>query len=373
MKKFFILAAAAIVTMASCTKTEVVENAKGQDAISFNAFFHKTTKANLTTGDNIAAFEVTAMLDNKTYFEAVNVSKSGSAWTYSPVQYWPASGSLDFFAWAPTTSGTGIYKNAYNVFTVTPAQDAASQYDFVVARTQGSKAATTGNGAKNGVTVNFRHAMSQIAVKVFNGNKNLQYDIYGWKVCGVDVDGTFSLKDDNTDTKDAAKLAYSDWTDNAANFTGMFFDDFSKYNKINTSANEESSDAAAITGATSMILVPQTGSAAATDYTSSTASAVMNGSYIAIDMEIKNATDGTVVAARQWCCWPVAYSWNPGYKYTYIIDLSQGGYKEVNDGNDETDPKEDDDLDLVLDDAQIVFTAVTVDDWTDADDTVVEM
>lgn len=373
MKKFFVIAVAAVAAMASCSKTDLIETANDQNAINFNAFFHKATKANLTTGDNIAAFEVTAMLNDATYFSAISVSKSGTpaAWTYSPVQYWPASGTLDFFAWAPTASGTGISKNAYNVFTVAPAAAASSQYDFVVARTQGSKDATTGNSATSGVTINFRHAMSQIAVKVFNGNKNLQYDIYGWKVAGVDVDGTFTLKDTNTDTKDAAKLAYSDWSDNTGNFTGVFFDDsFSPFNKINTSDNEDSGNASNITDAKTMILVPQTGVTAASAYSAATTGAGMNGSYIAVEMEIKNATDGTVVAGRQWCCWPVAYSWNPGYKYTYIIDLSQGGYKEYNDGLDATETT---DLDPVLDNTAIVFTTVTVDDWTDATDTTVGM
>ena len=376
MKKFFVIAVAAVAAMASCSKTDLIETANDQNAINFNAFFHKATKANLTTSDNIAAFEVTAMLNSATYFEAVAVSKnSESKWTYSPVQYWPATGTVDFFAWAPTATGTGITKSAYNDFVVAPAQDAESQYDFVVARTQGTKDATTGNGAKYDVTINFRHAMSQIDVKVFNGNKNLQYDIYGWKVCGVEVDGEYILADANTDGKNSGKIAAANWCNNTT-YTGMFYDDFTKFNKINASANEASTAAANITGATTMILVPQTGSTAATKYSATTADATMNGSYIAIDMEIKNATDGTVVAGRQWCCWPVAYSWAPGYKYTYVIDLSQGGYKELNDGADENGhvpAKANDDLDKVLDDAEIVFATVTVDDWADGGSTTVTM
>ena len=370
MKKIFLLAAAAVALMASCTKTEVVETVNDQNAITFNAFFHKATKATEVTTADISAFEVTAMLNNAPYFEAVKVSKNGSAWTYSPVQYWPAEGELDFFAWAPLDS-TGITENAYNVFTVAPPADAAKQPDFVVARTQGSKTGAT-NNATSGVTINFRHAMSQIAVKVYNSNPNLEFDIYGWKVCGVDVDGTFTLKDANTDTNDAAKLAYADWTDNTGNFTGVFYDDFDLFNKAVSSA-EASTAAAAITGATPMILVPQNGATAAAAYVSGDADATMDGSYIAIDMLIKNSTDHTAVATRQWCCWPAAFSWEPGYKYTYVIDLSEGGYKELNDGKTETNPKEDDDLDPVLDNAEIFFATVTVDAWDVKTDKVVSI
>lgn len=362
MKKYLFLAVA-VVAMAACSKTEVVDTFKDRDAINFNAFFHKTTRANLIASDNISEFEVTAMLGTGTYFSEVAVTNNGSAWTYSPVQYWPAEGTLDFFAWAPTASGTGITKGSYKTFTVAPAADAASQYDFIVARTQGTKDAETGNGAKNDVTINFRHAMSQIAVKVYNGNKNLQYDIYGWQVGGVDADGTFTLADSSTDG--TGKLAYSDWTDNTGSFSSVFYDDFALAN-IATEDNQEQTDADAITGAASMILVPQKDGEAAEKYSADTADAGIAGSYIAIDMTIRNSTDGTVVAARQWCCWPAEFSWEPGYKYTYVIDLSQGGYKAANDGKDEKESetgKADDDLDKVLDDAEIVFATVTVDSW----------
>ena len=250
MKKILILAVA-VAAMASCTKTDVIQTVNDQNAITFNAFFHKATKAADVTTANIAAFEVTAMLNNATYFDAVAVTKSGSAWTYSPVQYWPAEGTVDFFAWAPTTTGTDIVKNAYNNFTITPVADPASQRDFVVARTQGTKDATTGNSAKNDVTINFRHAMSQIALKVFNGNPNLQYDITGWRVVGVDGCGVYTLADASTDG--TGKIAYANWSDNTNDFGGAYTDDFDLAN-IKTSAAQEAIDAAAITGATTMIL-----------------------------------------------------------------------------------------------------------------------
>lgn len=370
MKKFFIFAAAAVVAMASCTKTEVVETAKDQNAINFAPFFHKATKAVDVTSDNISAFEVTAMLGADTYFSSVAVSKSGSAWTYSPVQYWPAEGTLDFFAWAPTASGSDIVKNAYNNFTITPVADPASQRDFVVARTQGTKEATTGNGAQNDVSINFRHAMSQIALKVYNGNPNLQYDITGWRVVGVDGCGIYTLADASTDG--TGKIAYANWSDNTNDFGGAYTDDFTLTN-IKTTAAQEATAAAAITGSTTMILVPQTGNTKAAKYSAATSGAAITGSYIAIEMAIKNATDNTVVASKQWCCWPATFSWNPGYKYTYVIDLSQGGYKNANDGKTETSPKADDDLDKVLDDAEIVFVAVTVDAWDPVTDEVVTM
>ena len=68
------------------------------------------------------------------------------------------------------------------------------------------------------------------------------------------------------------------------------------------------------------------------------------------------AADGSEVASERWCCWPVAISWTPGYKYTYTIDLAGGGYEETNvDGDPELDP--------VLGGQEIIFVGCTVDAW----------
>ena len=60
--------------------------------------------------------------------------------------------------------------------------------------------------------------------------------------------------------------------------------------------------------------------------------------------------------------WPLeTHPWNPGYAYTYTVDLAQGGYYSTNQNDS------DEDLDPVLEGAEIMFVAVTVDGW-DAQD-----
>jgi hypothetical protein len=39
---------------------------------------------------------------------------------------------------------------------------------------------------------------------------------------------------------------------------------------------------------------------------------------------------GTQLVAKQWCYWPCDFTWNPGYKYTYTVDLAGGGYQPIN-------------------------------------------
>ena len=110
-----------------------------------------------------------------------------------------------------------------------------------------------------------------------------------------------------------------------------------------------------------MILIPQAPTAA-TAYASSSADAKPTGSYIALKMVIKNnTTAGETVADAtadgKWAMWPVSFSWTPGKKYTYIIDLADGGYWETNKSGTATT------LEPILEGSIIKFVSVTVDDW----------
>ena len=121
-----------------------------------------------------------------------------------------------------------------------------------------------------------------------------------------------------------------------------------------------------------MILIPQT-LTAATDYAATTENAKLNGSFIAVKLYILNNDNSNLVAGGGttaspttiWAVWPIGgYSWEPGKKYTYTIDLAQGGYFEQNNNDG------DDDLDPILEGSEIKFVSVTVDDWTEVDKAV---
>lgn len=120
-----------------------------------------------------------------------------------------------------------------------------------------------------------------------------------------------------------------------------------------------------------MILVPQA-LTAATDYASTEKYAKLNGTFIAVKLYILNAANDALIAGGGetgspttiWAIWPIGgYSWEPGKKYTYTIDLAGGGYYEQNNDGD-------DDLDPLLEGAEIKFVSVTVDEWTDVPKTV---
>jgi hypothetical protein len=107
MKRFFILASAAIVALASCAKTEVVNN-DGPQEIAFKNITGVMTKGNLGDNANVvlgvyADYTAEGASSSTSYFE--NVMFKGDAesteWKGDPAQYYPLSGNLDFIGYAP--------------------------------------------------------------------------------------------------------------------------------------------------------------------------------------------------------------------------------------------------------------------------------
>lgn len=356
MKKTIFLAIVAVAAMASCTNSEIIETINEGNAIKFEAFLHKATRATETTIANLGQFTVTAKQASADadYItkQTVSVSTTGVCSDYG-TYYWPTDGStLDFFAWGPSTNTQIVAdaSNYWNTFTVTPSTTVASQVDFVFARTQGNKA----DNATAGVAFNFRHAQSQIMVKVKNTNANLKFAVTNWKVVNVASSGTYTNA--AASTNGSGKLAASAWSDND-DYTASYTDAGLASGSAKIVSGVASADA--VTGFNSMILIPQTVTASADAYETASADAALNGSYIALKMTIMNKENDAVIAAEQWCCWPVKFSWAPGYKYTYVIDLAQGGYNETNNNDGDAD------LDPVLENSKIIFATVTVDSWTD--------
>ena len=99
MKRFFICAAAAIVALASCSKTEVV-NTSAPEEIGFKAVTGAITKAEQTrtlSGDmGVYAF-INGTADTE-YF--TNIKFTGTD-TWTGGQYWPLQSSLNFVIYAP--------------------------------------------------------------------------------------------------------------------------------------------------------------------------------------------------------------------------------------------------------------------------------
>ena len=129
MKKSIIFAAVAALVLAGCAKNETYVVNTSKDAVSFGAYSGRTvTKAGSTDDMNLDAlknhgFGVFATYSETNDFSVANdnfmynqkVNHDGSAWTYSPVKYWPNptngrdadAQKVSFFAYAPYAEPTG--------------------------------------------------------------------------------------------------------------------------------------------------------------------------------------------------------------------------------------------------------------------------
>lgn len=319
--------------------------------IEFRLVMDRQTKAVSYTTAGMNGFNVTAWKEGydrsavTPYVNQVDYTRNeANAFTSDTKYYWPTSGRLDFYAYAPkATTLNGLVRNSELSYTVTPLDDTDSQVDLVFAKNSGTK---SGNGV-SGVKLNFRHVMSQICIEVKNTESNLAFNVSGWKIAGVDGSATFAFDDSQENTN--AEAENSQNTVPISMWSGNDDDNSKKYTKeiqpatnvtgVNTTWGELSGSA---------ILVPQTAEAA-TAYSNS----ALNGAYIAIRYQAINAGTGDEIISSQWGCWPVKFVWEPGFRYTYIIDLSEFGYEET--GTDDLDP--------VNGKMGIKFVNVKVDPW----------
>ena len=193
MKKHLVLGALAVLSLAACTKSEVVELNKGNE-ISLTA----VTGKNLTKAADgycnkamPADFAVWAATDGKKYFEAQTYTRDGSTNTYKSTnaRYWPTT-DVDFFAaknYGGSATLTATDPTSLAVADYTVPTTVADQKDFIYAVKKGAKKA---DGA---AALNFRHALSQIEFQAKNSNSGIYVEVTGVAVKQVYSKGNFSV------------------------------------------------------------------------------------------------------------------------------------------------------------------------------------
>lgn len=227
MKKFFILAAAALVAIAACSKNEADTTAYEQSrVINFSTVSGKATKTPLsgtvykTTDPHFGVF-CYALTDGKTwaansadgqaYMNKIEISYNGTdkIWEPASTYYWPLSGSLTFTGFSPYTEASKVaYAPATKAMTVTgyvAAATTAAQTDLMWANTQkdltDNQSTYTSESATStlkGVNMVFHHALSQVIFKV---KKAAGLDDYTVTVNSITFNamstGTLTVTDDS--------------------------------------------------------------------------------------------------------------------------------------------------------------------------------
>lgn len=288
-------------------------------------------------------------------FFGENFTLSNGVWSSTNPYYWPGSDQLVFFAFngredlsalgatveMPTGEVSGLNQGSGNeqncrITGVTIPREASSQIDLMVGR--------EGPRPEGAVSVNLRHALSQIKIQAKCSRPGIKVEVAGVKIMGVKDVATLLLPSGNTTVQNPSTGMSADrWTDKDFSAEADGFIAMQGNLTQGSQAQVLDADCQDITsGGGSFMLIPQgtadgvqgwDGSAGDTD-----------GAYIAVLCRIsqrKGAADADgytqlypVGAARAglyaWTAVPFQPDWIPGNTYTYCLEFfgtSGGGGK----------------------------------------------
>lgn len=207
MKNYLLFGSLALSVLGSCSNDDVVDINKGS-GISFRASLDKAVASratgtidNVTTLQNLQAFNVTALGNGNNYFTDVPVNRVAGKvgtepWQPSKIYYWPTYG-LDFYAYAPSDiTGVSISNTEKTIKNFEPTQDVANQKDLLIARNIGTK----DDNDLLGVSLNFKHALSQIDVQAKCSNPNIKIEVLAVKLANMATKGDFDFPTGKTDS-----------------------------------------------------------------------------------------------------------------------------------------------------------------------------
>lgn len=321
MKKYIIITALSLVGLAACTKDTVKDVNTGK-SIDFRAALD--TKGSEVTTLNLTGFYVTSITENGAiYFTDESFAKNGDYFESSTKYYWPAEESLNFYAYSPAVSALGedveitVNSGAKTLTGYVPSSDISSQLDIVIAKATGNKA----ENETSGVFLQFLHQLSQIEVRALNENDGFNYSVKGIKIMNVASGGDLDFS------------VTTSWAPSS---------EITNYVVEHAEAITLGAEAVSLMPAEgdNAMLIPQT--TAAWDIENEAETNSSKGSYLAVNVQI-TTKDGSRVFPSSgdygWVAYPVAFEWNPGYKYIYTLNFTEGaGY--VDPENTPVDPED---------------------------------
>lgn len=318
MKADLLLCTAALMlATASCSEKDEPTGSTAEHAIAFSATAPKNSRAATTTA-TLNSFIVYAFTGTKPLMEATEVKRDGGSWTYSPAAYWPDS-PVNFFAFSPditgskqiTGSGTNCIPGFYNY----------GDIDLLYAVNIGEFEKPTP------VAINFRHAMSQISVKLSSTNSTIAVRLYHVKLCNLFLKGTFDFPSETTapDTPDVTGT-WSEYSNRESLLTYYNMEGYTTLTRTPTDYTEDNLKV-------SFFLPQQLEQVALSD-------GDFTGCYIQVDCEIYDTSSGAKLWPKsdtppyllvpQTPCgrliFPLRTSnveeWKIGYSYVYNIAIN---------------------------------------------------
>lgn len=369
MKRYIFAGVSMALVLAACSKNEVFEVNQDGNEIQYSVVANNATKAadiycNINKPAEFTVFAESS--DGKTYINGDKITTTdGNNWVNkSGTRFWPNDLSLDFYAivngtitWNVSAEGNVPATVDYEVST-----NITEQKDLLYAVKTDQQKETTAEATKT-VTLNFRHALSQVVFQAKNTNENLYVEISGVKIVNVANKNTFTFPTSNTDNtmfvdndhdgsfeikdEDYVKANRGTWapldpvSGGAAGSTvyPVTFDNVEVPGK-NTNATivNLTNNAGDEFNANALLLLPQTANAwdpaevASPEVTGRAA----DGSYFLVNCAIYNIAGGSFDADTDTPLWgtttghkevavPVEINWEQGKKYVYTFVFGEGG------------------------------------------------
>lgn len=343
----------------SCSQDELQSSQAAQSEINFNASMGLRTRAEETNTTNLqsSGFYVSAFVSEKdNYMKDVKYTYSDNSWK-SPsgeTYFWPVSETLNFYAYAyghattqTSLSGVTINKTTQEIKDFSPAtkeesnthSDAAAQEDLIYAAVTGNKT----DNASSGITLTFKHALSEISVKAQNSNTAYQVKVKGVKLGNIISKDTFTFPTASSSTTGDGKWGNSSSTTGLT--TGSYETDFTEFTLTSTAANVDDSKP--------FMLIPQQ----CKKGTASNSSKYSAGHYIALNVTITQKSGDSEYNGSSYTGWAyvgIDTNWEQGKHYTYTLDFSKGAGQDEN-GNQ------------IISGSEIIIKSVEVTAITDAD------
>ncbi len=333
MKSKYLAVALSAVALTACNNEDVLEVNQGR-GISFQVATEASTRATATTTSTIDNFKVWGFTDGKTLMNGIEVSKSGSEWTYDGTIFWPAT-DVDFYSVSPAdVTGVNITSSSQKITGFTVDTDQSKQVDLLYAVNKGEKKV---DHEASAVNINFRHALSQIVFKAKNTNENLKVIVKGVKIANIKKAGDFTYPAQATTTQNTSEsgsiVATTQGTWNNVTTAEKFSAGMDANGVTLDGKVETAKDLSNATGA--LFMIPQ----ALTPWNPSTIGALNadnTGVYFLLNCQILSGTNKDIQV------WPSdadetfaeiavpanTLTWEQGKKYVYTFIFGEGaGYE----------------------------------------------
>lgn len=353
MKKNLFLVALAAMSLASCSNDEVMEIK--QDAISFDIVANNGSRAvdiysnsNKPTSFQVTAIHTDAEGVESIYIDDETVTLKNGAYEFADNQkrYWPATGSLTFYAVVEPVDYTkwvgvaSFYEASYTKSVAVDAEDSKYKYQITIGQIGNSTEDVEAKGTaeehhdllyavaagktksvdgESPVMLNFRHAFSQIVFNAKHTSNTISVNVNKITLRNINSGMAFTLPATSTDLSTTPNVSPTGlWP------AGVGVSGFPK--KYTLSVEPENEDKEVVIsaektehnltyGKTALLLPAQ-------NIVMGDVLAPSGGFVLMVDCEIYNVVGDAKVAIFDGVKnIPMAINWEAGKKYIYTLDF----------------------------------------------------